>query len=67
MLGFLPSVAIDSNRRLSRIVRNLTKLVHRSNLMECDGYDEHENITPDMVTIVCFSLNQVLALVQVPI
>ena len=59
-------VAIDSNRRLSRIVRNLTKLVHRSNLMECDGYDEYENTTLDIVTIVCFRLNQVIALVQVP-
>ena len=48
-------VAIDSNRRLSRIVRNLTKLLHRSNwTMECDGYDEHENITPAMVTIACY-------------
>ena len=46
-------VAIDSNRRLSRIVRNLTELLHRSNwTMECDGYDEHGNITPAMVTIV---------------
>ena len=35
-------VAIDSNRRLSRIVRNLAEPLHRSNwTMECDGYDEH--------------------------
>ena len=47
-------------------VRNLTELLHCSNLMDGDGYDEYENITPDMVTIVCFSLNQVIALVQVP-
>ena len=59
-------VAIDSNRRLSRIVRNLTELPHHSDLMNCDGYTEYENATPDMVTIVCFSLNQVIALVQVP-
>jgi hypothetical protein len=35
-------------------------------MMEYDGYDWYENTTPDMVTIVCFSLNQVIALVQVP-
>ena len=36
-------VAIDLNRRLSRIVRNLAEPLHRSNwTMECDGYDEHE-------------------------
>ena len=40
--------------------------LHRSNLMECDGYEEHAKITPDMVTIVSFILNQVIALVQVP-
>ena len=46
-------VAIDSNHRLSQIVRNLTELLDRSNwTMECDGYDEHGNITPAMVTIV---------------
>ena len=46
-------VAIDSNHHLSRIVRNLTELLHRSNwTMECDGYDEYGNITPTMVTIV---------------
>ena len=48
-------VAIDSNRCLSRIVRNLIELLHRSNwTMECDGYDEHGNITPAMVTIACY-------------
>ena len=50
---FAELFAIDSNRRLSW------------NVMECDGYDECENTIPDMVTIVCFSLNQVIALVQV--
>ena len=46
-------VAIDSNRRLSRIVRNLMELLHRSNwIMEYDGSNEYENLTPAMVTIV---------------
>ena len=46
-------VEIDSNRRLSRIVRNLTELLHRSNwIMEYDGSNEYENLTPAMVTIV---------------
>ena len=46
-------VAIDSNRGLSWIVRNLTKPLHRSNfIMEYDGSDEYENLTPAMVTIV---------------
>ena len=37
-------VAIDSNRRLSWIVRNLTELLHRSNwIMEYDGSDEYES------------------------
>ena len=45
-------VAIDSNRRLSRIVRNLTELLHRSNwIMEYDGSDEYKNVTLAMVTI----------------
>jgi hypothetical protein len=35
-------------------------------MMEYDGYDGYENATPDMVTIVCFSSNQVIALVQGP-
>ena len=63
---FAQLVAIDLNRHLSRIVRNLTEPFHRSNLMNCDGYKEYENAKPDMVTIVCFSLNQVIALVWVP-
>ena len=46
-------VATDSNHRLSRIVRNLMELLHRSNwIMEYDGSDEYENIIPAMVTIV---------------
>ena len=58
MSGFVlgitaPLVAIDSNLHLSRIVRNLTELLHRSNwIMEYDGSDEYENLTPAMVTIV---------------
>ena len=44
---------MDSNRRLSWIVRNLTEPLYRSNwIMEYDGSDEYENLTPDMVTIV---------------
>ena len=44
---------IDSNRRLSRIVRNLMEPHHRSNwIMEYDGFDEYENITLAMLTIV---------------
>ena len=46
-------VAIDLNRRLSWIVRNLTEPLHRSNwIMEYDGSNEYENLTPAMVTIV---------------
>ena len=46
-------VEIDSNRRLSQIVRNLTKLLYHSNwTIECDGYVEHGNVTPAMVIIV---------------
>ena len=63
---FSQLVAIDSNRRLFRIVRNLIEPLHHSNLMNGDGYDECKNITPNMVTIVCFILNQVIAIVQVP-
>ena len=41
------------NCRLSRIVRNLIELLHHSNwIMEYDGSDEYENLTPAMVTIV---------------
>ena len=63
---FAQLVAINLNRHLSRIVRNLTEPLHHSNSMDCDGYDEYENSTPDMIISVCFSLNQVIALVQVP-
>ena len=54
MLGITTQlVAIDSNHRLSRIVRNLTDLLHRSNwIMEYDGSDEYENLTLAMVTII---------------
>ena len=46
-------VEIDSNCRLSRIVRNSNSHQHRSNwIMEYDGYAEHGIITPAMVTIV---------------
>ena len=46
-------VEIDSNRRLSRRVRNLTEPLHRSNwIMEYDGSDEYENLALAMVTIV---------------
>ena len=46
-------VVIDSNRRLSWIMRNLTELLHCSNwIMEYDGSDEYENLIPVMVTIV---------------
>ena len=46
-------VEIDSNRRLSQIVRNLTELLHCSNrIMEYDGSNKYENLTPAMVTIV---------------
>ena len=51
--NIVPLVAIDSNHHLSRIVRNLTKPLHRSNwIMEYDGSNEYENLTPAMVTIV---------------
>ena len=54
MLGITAQlVAIDSNRRLTWIVRNLTELLHRSNwIMEYDGSNEYKNLTPVMVTIV---------------
>ena len=44
-------VEIDSNRRLSRIVRNLTHTNIVVTELWNDGYDEHGIITPDMVTI----------------
>ena len=46
-------VEIDSNRCLSRIVRNSDPHQHRSNcVMEYDGSDEHGIIILAMVTIV---------------
>ena len=45
-------VEIDSNRRLSRIVRNLTHTNIVVTELWNDGYDEHRIITPAMVTIV---------------
>ena len=46
-------VAMDSNRRLSQIVRNLMEPLHRRNwIMEYDGSDEYENLTLAMVIIV---------------
>ena len=46
-------VAIDSNRRLSWIVRNLIEPLYRSNwIMEYDGSDEYDNLTPAMLVIV---------------
>ena len=56
MLGITAElVVINSNRCLYRIVRTLMELLHRSNwTMECDGYDEHGNVTPAMVTVACY-------------
>jgi hypothetical protein len=52
VLGIITQlVVVDSNHRLSRIVRNLTELLHR----KCDGYDGYEITTPDMVTNVCLA------------
>ena len=46
--GILPSLL-----QLIRIVRNLVEPLHRSNwIMEYDGSDEYENLTPAVVTIV---------------
>ena len=46
-------VEIDSNCRLSRIVRNSDSHQHRSNyVMEYDGLDEHGIIILAMVTTV---------------
>ena len=54
MLGITAQlVAIDSNRRLFQIARNLMELLHRSNwIIEYDGSDEYENLTLAMVTII---------------
>ena len=48
-------VEIDSNHRLSRIVRNSDSHQHRSNcVMEYDGSNEHGITTPAMVTTICY-------------
>ena len=47
-------VEIDSNRRLSRIVRNLASPNIIVSVLWNDGYDEHGITTPAMVTIVCY-------------
>ena len=44
-------VEIDSNRRLSRTVRNLASTNIVVTKLWNDGYYEHGIITPDMVTI----------------
>ena len=65
MLGFMLGitgqlVVIDSKCRLSRIVRNLVKPLHRSNwIMEYVGSDVYKNLTLAMVTIVML-LNDIL-------
>jgi hypothetical protein len=48
--GFTQLDVIDLNRRLSRIVRNLTTDQHCSNLIEHGGYVDYAKV--DMVTIV---------------
>ena len=51
-------VEIDSNRRLSQIVRNSDSHQHRSNrVMEYDGSDEHGIIT--LYGYYCMLLNDI--------
>ena len=45
-------VEIDSNRRLSRTMRNLASSSIVVTILWNDGYDEHGIIIPAMVTIV---------------
>ena len=45
-------VEIDSNRRLSRIVRNLASSNIVVSVLWNDGYEEHRITTPAMVIIV---------------
>ena len=53
MLGInFQLVEIDSNRHLSRIVRNLASTNIVVTVLWNDGYDEHGIIIPAMVTIV---------------
>ena len=47
-------VEIDSNHRLSRIVKNLASSNIVISVLWNDGYDEHGITTPAMVTIVCY-------------
>ena len=47
-------VEIDSNHRLSRIIRNLASPNIIVTVLWNDGYDEHGIIIPAMVTTVCY-------------
>ena len=47
-------VEIDSNRRLSRTVRNLTSTNIVVTILWNDGYDEHGINILTMVTTVCY-------------
>ena len=47
-------VEIDSNHRLSRIVRNLASSNIVVTALWNDGYDELETFTPAMATTVCY-------------
>jgi hypothetical protein len=48
-MGFTQLDVIDSNRRLSRIVRNLATNQHRSNLMEHVDYAKVDMVTTVML------------------
>ena len=47
-------VEIDSNRRLSRTVRNLASPNIVVTVLWNDGYDEHRIIILAMVTTICY-------------
>ena len=47
-------VEIDSNHRLSRIVRNFASPNIVLIVLRNDGYDEHGSIIQAMVTTVCY-------------
>ena len=47
-------VEIDSNRRLSRTVRNLASSNIIVTVLWNDGYDEYGIIIPAMVTTACY-------------
>ena len=49
-------VEINSNRRLSRTVRNLASSSIVVTVLWNDSYDEHGIIIPAMVTIVCYKM-----------